>query len=1385
MPDPTLPELMKMLTDAITAGQNPAGNTNIIPPLPDINQFEPTDDNSRISEWLDRFGFSLECSAPNAVDGAKVKSLMNKLSEQAFSEYSRSVMPSKVTDFTYKETTEKLEALFSRQQSIFVDRYNCLKAQRSEGEDFTSFVNRHRKLLRDFKFDELKLEQFKTLMLLTALRSPSDATLRQRILSKLTTDAATVNYDDVVKDLSNFMCTVAEAKIVETSANKNINAIQYKNKGKDNRGMNQKFNKNNANFSNQNANPCWRCGLSNHHHSTCTHKSTKCQKCNFKGHVDRQCEKVKQWRKENVKPGPNRNPGVRHITLGSTSLNNSPLLRITVKLNGKGVKLNLDTGSEANVIDETTHSSIGSPPVKKCQEKAKLFDGSLKPFIGKGKATFEFNGISFVDNFYLVKKGSLNLLSRQMMDKFGLLDELKQKINIAAVGIKTFGEDKKKNPPAAYKNEVDNLKEKFANVFNSKLGHCKKMKAHITLKEGVQPIYRRARPVPYNSKEVIDRELDRLENIGVIEKVEHSSWAAPILVVKKPDGSARLCIDYSTGLNSALEDHTHPLPVPDDIFATLNGGKIFSQIDLRDAYFQVELDEESQKICTIATHRGNYKMIRLPFGVKTAPAIFQSIMDAMLAGLEFATAYLDDIIIVSKSADEHILHLKEVLNRLENYGFRVKAEKCSFFGQSINYLGLIIDKNGRRPDPSKTKAITEMPRPTDVSTLRSYLGMINHYQQFVRNMRFIRKPLDDLLKKDTEFKWDQNCEKAFEKFKEILTSNLLLTHYDPKMEIIVSADASESGIGGVISHKFPDGTIKAIAHASSTLTPAEQNYSQIEKEGLALIFAVQKFHKMIYGRHFVLQTDHKPLLSIFGSKKGIRQCSANRLLRWSLILLAYDFSIEYVKTTEFGQADALSRLIANRDKGDQERVIASIGAELAMGSILCEAVQNIPIKFEEIVKASKQDETISKVMKFVQNGWPEEKLLEDEKTKMFHRRKAELSITQNCLMFSDRVVIPEKYQKQIMKMFHKGHPGINRMKQLARKYVYWPKMDNEIENFVRNCEPCQQAAKMPNKTNLHSWPKATEPWQRIHTDYAGPFFGKEYLIVVDAFSKYPEVFEMPTMSSAATIGKLRYLFSRHGIPQTLVSDNGTQYTSNEFTNFTKINGINHLFSAPYNPMSNGQAERFVDTFKRTFRKLKGEGAPSKEIIETLLVTYRTTPNDALEKGKSPAEAFLGRKPRTTLDLLIPPQAQPQERDDEMERNFNKRFGTKMRTFSLGDKVFARHRISQNWKAGTIRKCSGVIYDVGFLDGSSSRFHTNQIRIRHSADSVEDVLAVFNDTFNLPKPPVAPMNNGIEDQLEIPVENPIVEMEQGAEPVRREREQPQRNRRPPQRYSPRP
>ncbi|CAI2734885.1 unnamed protein product [Schistosoma spindalis] len=309
----------------------------------------------------------------------------------------------------------------------------------------------------------------------------------------------------------------------------------------------------------------------------------------------------------------------------------------------------------------------------------------------------------------------------------------------------------------------------------------------------------------------------------------------------------------------------------------LNDGKFFAKLDLADAYLQVKVAEDSREFLTINTHRGLFQYDRLPFGLKTGPSIFQQLMDTILSGIPGVATYLDDILIVATSLGQLRELTTAVLQRVSDNGFRLRREKCQLFLKSVKYLGFIFDVAGRRPDPENIRAIKLLPTPTNISELRSFLGLISCYSAFVPSMHDIRAPLNHLLNKNTSWNWTKECEAAFCKLKTIISSELLLTHYDPSIPIIVAADASDFGLGAVISHQFPDATEKAIMHASRTLTSAERKYSQIEKEALALLFAVRRFHKFLYGRRFTLLTDHKPLLRIFGSKSGVPAHSANPL----------------------------------------------------------------------------------------------------------------------------------------------------------------------------------------------------------------------------------------------------------------------------------------------------------------------------------------------------------------------------------------------------------------------------------------------------------------------------------------------------------------------------
>lgn len=669
---------------------------------------------------------------------------------------------------------------------------------------------------------------------------------------------------------------------------------------------------------------------------------------------------------------------------------------VSINVNNTPISMQLDSGSDVTIIAKSTWHKLGKPKIESTDINGVAANGTTINFLGKMQCNVQLDNVKFNGNVF-ISNCKQNFLGRNWMHELGI-NMVSNKLSkplmhyyqpvTASVIIS--------NSAAIF---CKNLPTEFPSVFNAKFGLCTKVKASFQLNVNAKPVFRSKRPLPFGSIEAVNLELDRLEQEGIITPIDHSLWAAPLVTVKKANGTMRMCVDFSTGLNDALMLHQHPLPHPDNLFATLNGGRFFSKLDLADAYLQVELDEQSKQLAVINTHRGLYKYNRLPFGIKSAPGIFQQIMDTMLAGIPQTIAYLDDIIIVSKTEAEHMHALKKVFQRIQSYGFKVQMSKCQFFMTNIKYLGQIVTQEGRRPDPKKVSAIIAMPAPVNIHQVRSFLGMLNYYGQFVKTMRQLRVPLDKLLKKDVEFQWSNDCQNAFDEAKQILQSDLLLTHYNLDLPIFVAADASKDGIGAVIAHHFPNGAVKAIMHASSSFSTTECNYSQIEKEALALIFVVKKFHRMIYGRPFTLQTDHKPLLAIFGSKKGIPVYTANRLQRWALTLLAYDFKIEYIKTTNFGQADTLSRLIASQPNIQEDRIIANIRIDTATGTARSfnDSISTLPITAEIIRKETESDEILQIVAQAIQSSWPSNIT---PQIQLFHNHRNALSIFNGCIMLN-------------------------------------------------------------------------------------------------------------------------------------------------------------------------------------------------------------------------------------------------------------------------------------------------------------------------------------------------------------------------------------------------
>ena len=555
-----------------------------------------------------------------------------------------------------------------------------------------------------------------------------------------------------------------------------------------------------------------------------------------------------------------------------------------------------------------------------------------------------------------------------------------------------------------------------------------------------------------------------MEFKGIIERVETSEWTTPIVMVKKPDGEVKICADYSTGVNAILLDDKYPLPNIEDSFTKLNGNRVFSQLDLSDAYLQLAISKEHTGITTITTPKGLFKFKRLPFGIKTAPAILQRAMDETLSGLDGILAYFDDILIMGPTMEEHDKALRKALNRLEERGFKLKRAKCKFAMEELKFLGFLINRKGIRADPERTRAISNMPAPTNVSEVHSFLGMINHYGKFIPHLHQLKRPFEELTRKDQDWNWNQQHEPSMSEIKKIMLSPLLLEHYDPTKKLVVAADACQTGIGGVLIQRDLNGYEHAVYHISQSLTETQKNYSQIEKEALALVTAVERFHKFVWGRHFILQTDHKPLVALLQTEntKGLKSTTAARLKRWAIRLLGYDFQIEFVRTEEFGQADALSRLVDQfrRDNTEEIQVAYIEETEQDMVSLRDANMDKFGQNMRKtLIEATERDENLSAVMAAIRNNWSTTS--NTETLNHFKARRDSLSVFDGTLLLGDRVIIPGIMREDILNILHRGRSGIRRMKQLAREYVYWPNISKDIETIVRECSPCTLNQKLP------------------------------------------------------------------------------------------------------------------------------------------------------------------------------------------------------------------------------------------------------------------------------------------------------------------------------------
>ncbi|XP_049519647.1 uncharacterized protein K02A2.6-like [Dermacentor silvarum] len=502
--------------------------------------------------------------------------------------------------------------------------------------------------------------------------------------------------------------------------------------------------------------------------------------------------------------------------------------------------MELDTGAAVSVMSKTQFRQLfPSAVLEPTTVKLRTYTGALVRPQGVSSVNVQHGDHSAILPLYVVDHKGPPLLGWEWLHA----------VRLEWAKIWNLNNITRSDTPThiSVKKRLDALLAKYQPLFKDELGTITEERAELFLKPDMKPRFLKARNVPFALQKAFDAELAKMEQLGIISPVTMSEYAMPAVPVIKQDGSIRICGDYKTTVNPCLDVDRYPLPKVDDLFTALSGGKHFSKIDLNRAYPQVVMSESSKQYLTLNTQKGLFAVNRLAFGISSTPGIFQRIIDTMLKGLHGVCCYLDDILVTGKNDEEHFINLEAVLKRLLERGVRVKKEKCSFFQQDLCYLGHRIGAQGISATTEKVDALLKAPAPTDRQQLQSFLGVVNFYGKFLPNLATVAQPFFRLLRKNAPWCWDECCQEAFTKIKNLLASPPTLAHYDPCKPLQLSCDASHYGLGAVLSHVLDDVSKKPIAFASRTLTDAEKKYSELEKEALAIIFGVKKFHFYVYG----------------------------------------------------------------------------------------------------------------------------------------------------------------------------------------------------------------------------------------------------------------------------------------------------------------------------------------------------------------------------------------------------------------------------------------------------------------------------------------------------------------------------------------------------------
>jgi len=782
-------------------------------------------------------------------------------------------------------------------------------------------------------------------------------------------------------------------------------------------------------------------------------------------------------------------------------------------------------------------------------------------------------------------------------------------------------------------------------VFSEEIaaGNCDILEHVINLKDS-NPIKQVPRRIPLRMREEVDNIVEDMKRQGIIEESQ-SPWVSPAVMVRKKDGTVRFCVDYRK-LNAVTIKDSYPIPRIDDMLDRLSGNSWFTTLDLKSGYWQVKIRSEDKEKTAFSIGKGLWQFTVMPFGLCNAPATFERLMEKILNQLLFkiCLVYLDDVIIYSDNFEEMLSRLERVFARLRSANLKLNPKKCSFFKKEIKYLGHVVSKEGIKTDPEKISAVRDWPIPRTKKQVRSFLGFCSYYRKFVKGFSLIAKPLFSLTENSAKFVWTEKCGEAFKVLKERLITSPILSYPNSQGRFILDTDASNHGIGAVLSQKQGK-TEKVIAYFSRVFNKSERNYCVTRKELLAIVESLKSFHHYLYGNRFIVRTDHISLrwLMSFKNLEG-------QLARWLERIQQYDFEIIYRKGKSHGNADGLSRRpcvgmncgYCNKTELKEKE---KIGRIILGGNNL-----------ENWRKEQLEDTILVKLIHGKEEGLRpvrQEIVPEDFSAKIYWLQWDSLLLRDGVLQRKwespnlrtsiFQIIVPQKKIKQILEEAHDspsgGHFGVNKTLDKIRKRFYWATCKKDVEDWCRSCKVCV-AKKGPSdkgKSELQLY-NVGGPFERVQMDILGPFptsyKGNKYLLVIsDCFTKWVEAFPLKNFK-AGTIAEIfvDQVISRFGVPLELHTDQGRNFDSRIFKELSQLLGIKKTRTTPFHPQSNGLVERQHQTLTNYLAKFVSENQRDWDRwIGMSLLAYRSARQETT--GISPAELCLGRELKLPMDLI--------------------------------------------------------------------------------------------------------------------------------------------------------